>query len=97
MHCLCYVHGVYVADFNNGWMRRTGPRHERLSFLKIGHDKMISNGDINIGRCYSLLYESLIPSHELKAKTIDSELSLGKAFRYLRPVQPTSMSLLVMF
>lgn len=86
-----------MADLNNGWMRWKGPGHEQLSFLKIGHEKMISYVDINIGRCYSLLYESLIPSHGLKAKTIDSELSLGNAFRYLRPVQPTFMSLLVMF
>lgn len=66
-------------------MRRTGPRHEQLSFLKVGHDKMIS-----IERCYSLLYDLLILSHGLNTKTIDSELRvlLGNAFRYLRPVQP---------
>lgn len=86
-----------MADFNNVWMRRTGPRPEQLSFLKIGHDKMVSNGVVNIGRCYSLLYDSLTPSHGLKTTTIDSELSLGNAFRYLRPVQPTFMSLLIMF
>lgn len=77
-----------MADFNNGWMRRTGRRHDQLSFLKIGHEKMISNGVNNIGRCFLSLYDSLIPSQVLKVKAIDSELLLGNAFRYLRPAQP---------
>lgn len=35
---------------------------------------MSSNGVNNIGRCFLSLFDSLIPSHGLKTKTIDSEL-----------------------